>query len=192
MLIVGEALVSEDILEGHFACQLHLCKGECCVQGDAGAPLDEAEIATIEAALPAIKEVLPENSKALLAQAEFWERDSDGEAVISCHPDGACVFAIRENGVTLCGMERAWQQGLTEFKKPISCHLYPIRINNYGEFLVMNNHRWYICKSACIAGHEQQIPLYKFLKEALIRRMGASWYEELEAIAEARAAGSGV
>jgi hypothetical protein len=192
MLIIGEALVSEDILEEHFACQLHLCKGECCVQGDAGAPLDEEEIAVIEAALPAILDVLPENSRALLAQKEFWERDNDGEAVIRCHPDGACVFAIRENGVTLCGMERAWQQGLTEFKKPISCHLYPIRINNYGEFLVMNYHRWYICQSGCRAGQEQQMPLYRFLKEALIRKMGPSWYAELEAVAEARSSGSGV
>jgi hypothetical protein len=192
MLIVGQTLVSEDILEAHFACQLHQCKGECCVQGDVGAPLAEEEIPLIKADLPGMMNVLPENSRDLLSGQEFWERDSDGEAVIRCHPDGACVFAIRENGITLCGMEQAWRQELTAFRKPLSCHLYPIRCHEYGEFTVMNYHRWEICGSACAAGMAQQIPLFRFLKDALIRKMGPAWYEELEAIAAARASGSGI
>jgi hypothetical protein len=192
MIIVGNALLSEDILEAHFACQLQQCKGECCVQGDAGAPLAEEEIPIIEAALPAISSVLSDNSREMLSEGAFWERDNDGEAVIRCHPDGACVFAVRENGLTLCGMERAWQQGLTAFKKPLSCHLYPIRSGNYGEFTVMNYHRWYVCQPACKAGQEQQMPMYRFLKEALIRKMGPAWYDELETVAEAWTSGSAV
>jgi hypothetical protein len=192
MIIVGEALLSEDILEAHFACQLQQCKGDCCVQGDVGAPLEEAEVSMIESELPAMMVVLPERSQAMLKSGPFWERDQDEEAVIRCHPDGTCVFAISEQGITLCGMEQAWRQGLTAFRKPISCHLYPIRSKNYGEFTVMNYHRWDICQSACTAGRTQEIPLFRFLKEALIRKMGPSWYAELEAVAAARASGSGL
>jgi hypothetical protein len=192
MIIVGEALLSEDILEAHFACQLQQCKGDCCVQGDVGAPLEEAEIPIIESELSAMLEVLPERSQELLNSGPFWERDQDEEAVIRCHPDGTCVFAINEQGITLCGMEQAWRQGLTAFRKPLSCHLYPIRSKNYGEFTVMNYHRWDICQSACAAGRTQEIPLFRFLKEALIRKMGPSWYEELEAVAAARTSGSGL
>ena len=187
MIIVGEALLSEDILEAHFACQLQQCKGDCCVQGDVGAPLEEAEISMIESELPAMMEVLPERSQAMLKSGPFWERDQDEEAVIRCHPDGTCMFAISEQGITLCGMEQAWRQGLTAFRKPISCHLYPIiaKPGKHGDYENVNYEpREVMCSPACALGEKLQVPVYQFLKEPIIRKWGEEFWEALDTIAK--------
>jgi len=191
MIIVGTALVSEDIVEAAFACQLNACQGACCVEGDWGAPLEQDELAQIEKNYPSIAAHLTEESRQSIASAGFFEHDDDESPVTRCLPDGACVFAIREDGITLCGIEQAYRRGDSDFMKPISCHLYPIRVAEYGEFTVMNYHRWDICKPACQAGKEQEKPLYRFLENALKRKMGEAWYHELEAMAEAWKAWSG-
>lgn len=183
MIIVGNALVSEEILDRRFICQLDKCHGACCVQGDAGAPLAAEELTLLEAELPAIRPYLSREGLAEIDASGMAETDREGEAVTRCLPGGECVFVVYEGPVAVCGIEKAWQAGATSFRKPVSCHLYPIRAKKYGEYIAMNYHHWDICSPACKAGNEQQVPVYRFLRDALVRKMGPEWYEELEAVA---------
>jgi len=185
MIIVGNALVSEDVLSKKFRCAIDACKGACCVQGDAGAPLELEEIDIIHSELEAIKTHMSEDGMVLLTERGFSETDSyDGEPVTVCGPTGECVFVVKdENGIAGCAIERAYHSGKTWFRKPVSCHLYPIRAKKYGEYTALNYHQWSICSEACAAGEKEQVPVYLFLKEALTRKMGPTWYQELETIA---------
>jgi hypothetical protein len=182
MIIIGKALVSEDILERKFACQLHLCKGACCVQGDAGAPLQLEEIEIIENEFSNIRPFLDPERIEFIRQHGFHSKDVEGETGTACLPGGECVFVVYTNDVAQCGIERAYNAGKTWFKKPLSCHLYPIRSKKYGEYTALNYHNWEICAPACKAGAESKIPVHEFLREALIRKMGPGWYKELEAV----------
>lgn len=184
MLIIGEALVTEDILEKKFVCNLNKCKGQCCVSGDRGAPLVEEEITVIQDNLETIKSFMDSEGLDLLAKDGFSEIDpDDGELVTTCRANGACVFVVFENGITQCAIEKAHKAGKTDYKKPMSCHLYPIRAAKYGDYTILNYDKWDICNPACSFGEELNIPLYYFLKEPLIRKMGPQWYEELEQVA---------
>ena len=183
MLIVGNALVSEDIIENKFACNTRVCHGACCVQGDAGAPLLAAEISIIEQELPKIQPFLSSAGLKNIEDHGFHTTDPDGEAVTTCLPGGECSFLVYEGLTATCGIEKAWKAGKTDFQKPVSCHLYPIRAKQYGEYTALNYHRWSICEPACQRGEQENIPVYAFLKEALIRKMGEAWYEELTAVA---------
>jgi hypothetical protein len=184
MIIVDDALISEDILEKKFVCQLDKCKGACCVQGDAGAPLMHSEIKEIKDRLDQVKPYMMEESINKITKYDFWTRDRDGDLVTECMNDGACVFVnYRTDGTTECSIERAYMDGKIDYKKPVSCHLYPIRANKFGSYIAMNYHHWDICRDACIAGEDLKVPVYQFLKEALTRKMGAKWYEKLEEIA---------
>lgn len=185
MLIIGEALVTEDILEKNFVCNLTKCKGQCCVSGDRGAPLVEEEISVIQNNIEAIKPFMDRDGLDLLSKNGFSEIDpDDGELITTCRDDGACVFVVFENGITQCAIEKAHQAGKTDFKKPMSCHLYPIRAAKYGDYTILNYDKWDICNPACSFGNELNIPLYRFLMEPLIRKMGPQWYEELEQVAK--------
>lgn len=185
MIIVGDTLVSEDILEGKFVCHLEKCKGACCVSGDRGAPLSQEETVILEKELDSIRPFMDDAGCSLLDNRGYFETDpSDGELVTTCRNDGACVFVVFENGVAKCAVEDAHSAGKTDFKKPLSCHLYPIRTARYGTYSVANYHRWDICDPACKLGAELQVPLYEFLKEPLIRFKGETWYSELEDIAK--------
>ncbi|MFM9944196.1 MAG: DUF3109 family protein [Bacteroidia bacterium] len=185
MLIVGNALISEDIFEKNFICHLEKCKGACCVSGDRGAPLDEEEIEILKNNLESIKPLMDGDGLDLLDETGFYETDpADGELVTTCRQNGACVFVVYENGITQCAIEKAYKAGKTDFKKPMSCHLYPIRAAEYGDYTVLNYNQWDICNPACSLGEEQNLPLHKFLKEPLIRKMGAQWYEELEEVSK--------
>jgi hypothetical protein len=183
MIIVGDVLLSEDILEKKFACQLQKCHGACCVQGDAGAPLEPEEIEIIQHELDAIRPFLESTALQSIGQNGFYETDESCEAVTRCLPGGECVFVVYEGKTAVCGIEKAWLAGATAFRKPVSCHLYPIRAKKYGEYMVMNYHNWEICKPACAAGEELKMPVYRFLREALIRKKGEEWYGELEQVA---------
>ncbi len=186
MLIVGNALVSEEVLTRKFRCAIESCKGACCVHGDAGAPLESEEIEIIQQELEAVKPFMSDSGLKLLSERGFSETDSfDGEAVTVCEPSGECVFVVYDsNGVAGCAIEKAYHSGKTWFRKPLSCHLYPIRAKKYGEYTALNYHQWSICSDACVVGEKEQIPVYSFLREALTRKMGPSWYEELEAVAK--------
>lgn len=186
MLIVGNALVSEEVLTRKFRCAIESCKGACCVHGDAGAPLESEEIEIIQQELEVVKPFMSDSGLKLLSERGFSETDSfDGEAVTVCEPTGECVFVVYDSaGIAGCAIEKAYHSGKTWFRKPLSCHLYPIRAKKYGEYTALNYHQWSICSDACAVGEKEQIPVYSFLREALTRKMGPIWYEELEAVAK--------
>ncbi|MBX2901573.1 MAG: DUF3109 family protein [Cyclobacteriaceae bacterium] len=186
MLKVGEVLVSDDIKEVEFVCNLERCKGACCVEGDLGAPLEEDELETMKAIQPAIQSyITPAGRAAIAAQGPFI-LDEDGDYSTPTIGGKECAYALYdEKGVLKCGIEQAYLDGKIDFRKPISCHLYPIRITkNKKGFEAVNYHKWSICSAACALGQSLQVPLYKFLKEPLIRKYGQAWYDELVLVIE--------
>ncbi len=186
MIILEPALISEDLLEKHFICDLSKCKGACCVEGEFGAPLGDDELEIIEAEMPHILPYLNQASQSAIEKKGFFEKDTDGDIVTTCLPSGECNFSYKdENGILSCGIEKAWKEGKTTFRKPISCHLYPIRVSKVGEFDALNYHRWDICKPACKLGDKHKVAIYEFLKEPLIRKFGEAWYVELDKVAQA-------
>ena len=142
MLQIQDVVVSFDVLKEKFLCDLSACHGACCIEGDAGAPL---------------------------------ELDEGKDCVFTCYGDRGCCY---------CAIEKACREGKTDFLKPVSCHLYPIRVKDFGEFKGVNYHRWDVCKAAMLLGQKENLPVYKFLKEPLIRKFGADWYAELETSVE--------
>lgn len=185
MFQIGKTIVSEDIIEKEFVCNLSACKGECCIAGDAGAPLDKDEVAIMEEIYPKVKPFLSkEGIEAIEAQGTSITTDF-GDLETPLIDGGACAYVIFDDKKTaLCGIEAAYLAGEVEWKKPISCHLYPVRIQNYSSFSAVNYHSWSICDDACTLGEELKVPTYKFLKEPLIRKFGNEWYAELEKIAQ--------
>ena len=177
MLIVGNCLVSEDIKNEKFCCDLSKCKGCCCVEGDAGAPLEKKEIKIIEKLLPQIEPYMEPNAVEIVKKEGFWLKDEDGDLCTNIIDNKECVFVKFENGLSLCAIEMAYREGKIDFLKPISCHLYPIRVKDYGEFRALNYHRLDICKDAICK--DESKALYKTLKEPLIRRFSQKWYDEL-------------
>jgi hypothetical protein len=185
MILLENTIVSEDILEKNFICNLAACKGACCIEGDSGAPITQDELEILEAELENIKPYLTAVSLEAIKTQNFWEKDTDGDLVTTCLPTGECNFSLRdEAGILKCGIEQAYRDGKASIQKPLSCHLYPIRISNVGEFEALNYHRWDICKPACKLGEEHQVAVYQFLKEPLTRKFGADWYNELDEIAK--------
>lgn len=185
MFQINKTIVSEDIIEKHFVCNLNVCKGACCIDGEAGAPLEESELAILEKIFPKVKSFLrKEGIKAIEEQGLYTTNESgEYETTLINGADCAYVF-FDENNTSLCAIEEAYNQGEIEFKKPISCHLYPIRIQEYSEFIAVNYHHWYICDDACVLGKELQVPVFQFIKQALIRKFGEDWYNELELVAK--------
>ena len=187
MLAIKNTLVSLDLLERYFVCDLSACKGACCVKGDAGAPLTDEEINLLEDIIDDILPFLDEEGKAAIAQKGVFEIDTDGDKGTSLLENGRCAFAlVDDDGLVSCGIEKAHLNGAIDFKKPISCHLYPVRITAYESYDAVNYNKWDICKPACDCGARLDVPLFKFLKEALIRKYGEQWYEELEMIDQLR------
>lgn len=182
MIIHGKTLISESLFETHFVCNTVACKGACCVQGDAGAPVEADEIEWIKANLVRLEPYLDPEAFRLGSKYGFFSIDFDDKPVTACLPSGECVFLKYENGVAKCGIEKAFYAEGTEFKKPVSCHLYPIRLSKVGEYEALNYHQWDICSPALKFGSEFGTPLFRFLKEPLIRKYGQTWYEELEEI----------
>ena len=184
MFQLGKTIVSENILSNDFACNLSACKGACCVDGDAGAPLDKEETQQLQSIYPKLKSYLrPEGIEAIENQGVFVTTE-DGEFETPLIDGEDCAYVIfDEHQTALCGIEEAYNQGDIDWKKPVSCHLYPVIVKDYSEFSAVNYHKWHICDDACSLGKELQIPIYKFVKEALIRKFGPQWYEELEKIA---------
>lgn len=185
MFQLGKTIVSEEVIENDFVCNLHACKGACCIDGEAGAPLDKEETEILERIYPKVKPFLrPEGIAAIEAQGTFV-RTEDGELETPLIDGADCAYVIFDDqGTALCGIEEAHNKGEIDWKKPVSCHLYPVRVQDYSEFSAVNYHRWEICDDACSLGKELGVPVYKFVKEALIRKFGADWYTELESVAE--------
>jgi len=185
MFQLGKTIISEDIIKKDFVCNLSACKGACCVDGDAGAPLELEETKILEAIYPKVKPFLrKEGIAAIEAQGTFTTNDW-GEHETTLIDGADCAYVIFDKkGTALCGIEEAYNQGAVDWKKPVSCHLYPIRVKDYTEFSAVNYHKWEICDDACTLGKELQVPVYKFVKQALIRKFGEDWYMELEKVAE--------
>lgn len=187
MILVGNAVISDDIKDRFFVCDLEACKGACCVEGDAGAPLTDEETEILEKEYPSIAPFLTKEGKNAIEENGAWVFDQENEkGTTTIEKDGACAYAIRdEKGILKCGIEQAFNEGKTGFRKPISCHLYPIRITRYDQYEALNYDRWHICDPACRLGKSLGVPIYQFLKDALIRKYGVAWYEEfLDRIAE--------
>lgn len=184
MFQLGKTIISESIIEKDFVCNLSACKGACCIDGDAGAPLDSEEIKILKDIYPKVKPFLrKEGIAAIEAQGTHITTEfGDFETPLINGADCAYVIFDKKN-TALCAIEEAYNQGEISWKKPVSCHLYPIRIKDYSEFSAVNYDKWEICDDACVLGKELQVPVYKFVKEALIRKFGEDWYSELEKVA---------
>ena len=181
MLIVKDCIVSDHLADLCFACDLAKCKGACCVEGDSGAPLLESEVAVLEAILPEVEPYMTPEGIAAVREQGVAVRDKEGDLGTPLIDGSACAYiSYGDDGCALCAIEKAYRLSpftshLSPFPKPVSCHLYPIRVEDYGEFTAVNYHRWEVCRAAI--GHGD--PLYIYLKEPLIRRFGSEWYEEL-------------
>ncbi len=185
ILQVGDVLLSPDIITERFCCDLDACHGICCVEGDAGAPVTLDEIAAIEEAVEEVWPQLSASAQAVIDRQGVAYNDPDGDLVTSIVGGKDCVFTCHEKGCCWCVLEKAYREGRTRFCKPVSCALYPIRVKQLGNGTVaLNYHRWQVCRDAVEKGRQLDLPVYRFLKEPLIRRFGAEWYQELEQMVE--------
>ena len=181
MLQIGDALVSLDVVEREFLCNLDACRGACCIEGDAGAPITEEEYGRLKEILPAIIDDLTPAAREVIGRQGVAYIDEEGDLVTSIVNGKDCVFTCYgDNGMCMCAIEKACREGRISFYKPLSCHLYPIRITRYPEFTAVNYHRWKICKAAEVLGRREGLKVYQFLREPLIRCFGEEWYDELE------------
>lgn len=184
ILQVGDVLVSPDIFTEYFCCDIDQCHGICCVEGSDGAPLELDEIGAIEASLDTVWPLLSASAQSVIDQQGVAYADRDGELVTSIVAGRDCVFTCYEGRTCLCALEKVFREGKIKFQKPISCALYPIREKKFGGGIVgLNYNKWSICEGARIKGRQLKLPLYKFLREPLIRRFGTDWYKELLEVA---------
>ncbi len=187
MIIVQDKLVSDDVVEEQFVCNLTACKGACCWEGDSGAPLEKGELPILNEIFEQVKPYLsPAGIAAIEAQGKYVFFEEAKEWGTTLVDNGPCAYMTLEGGVAQCGIERAWRDGKVDFRKPISCQLYPIRVekNEIAGFEALNYDRWEICSAACEKGKKEQVPVYVFLKEAIIRKYGEDFYEELDGAAQ--------
>jgi hypothetical protein len=190
MIQIYDTIISLDVLEEEFLCDLSACKGICCVEGDVGAPVEEEEVAMLEEVLPVIWDDLSPKAKEVINKQGVVYIDRDGEYVTSIVQDEDCVFTCYdENGYCKCAIEKAFREGKTRFYKPISCHLYPIRVARYEGFRAVNYHRWSVCQAAVALGKKNGVKVYRFLKEPLIRKFGEEWYKQLCVVANELSSG---
>ncbi len=182
MILIDDVLISDELIEEEFVCDLHACKGVCCVQGEAGAPLLEEEKAILADSYPRVRKYLTKEGRELIESDGLFILDDDGKAATPLiGKGGPCVYYfIDKQGISKCGIEQAHIDGRIDFQKPVSCHLYPIRISGDNHLSLVNYDRWDICSPACALGSKLKVPVYKFLKSAIIRRFGADFYLTLE------------
>jgi hypothetical protein len=188
MIAINNTLVSEDLLEKKFVCDLNACKGECCVAGDSGAPLEKEELPLLESILDAVKPYMVKKGIKAIQKNGAYVVDGDGDYTTTLVSEGAeCAFVFfDENKIAKCAIEQAYREGKITWQKPISCHLYPVRITAYKNYEAVNYHNWSVCKPACECGKKLDVPVYKFLKEPLIRKYGKAWFKQLEQSAALR------
>jgi len=180
MIVIDHTIISDDLYLVKFVCHLPRCLGSCCVGGDAGAPLEEEEISMLEDHLDSVLPFMTEGGIRTIRDQGVFDYDIHGQFVTPLINDGECAFTNFDNGIAFCSIERAHEKGQVPFKKPVSCHLYPVRISRYNEFLAVNYHKWSICKPALKRGKKEGVPIYRFLRKALIRKFGEEWYRKLE------------
>lgn len=185
MIVLQNTVISDDLKDKFFVCNLDKCKGACCVEGDLGAPLEEEELQILADNYEIIKPYLSEAGRQAIAEQGLYIKDWEDDFSTTTIGNRECAYAIYDDNLTLkCGIEQAYLDGKISWKKPISCHLYPIRITRYDGFEALNYDKWQICNPACGFGAELGVRVYQFLKEPLIRKYGADWYQELEELVE--------
>lgn len=186
MIAIDNILLSDDIIEAQFVCDLERCKGGCCVDGDCGAPITEDEAQIIKDILPVVKKYLPKEHLSEIEKQGTHVWDDEHGLVTPTINGGICVYAMTDDaGIVKCGIEAAYREGLVDFKKPISCHLFPIRIDHSAEYELVNYEpRKSLCRPACKLGKKLQVPVYQFLKEPIIRKYGEEFFEALDAVAQ--------
>jgi len=180
MIYLDNIIISDDVRDSRFCCDLVQCKGSCCVEGDAGAPLEEEEISLIEDYLESILPFMLPAGKDIVLEHGVFDYDAEGKYVTPLVHDRECAFVYFEDGIARCAVEKAFQEKVIPFPKPVSCHLYPIRVKKLASGdEALNYHKWSICKKAVEKGYKEKLPLYRFLDQALIRKYGRSWYNRL-------------
>ena len=179
MIVIGNTVVSDDIADKFFVCELSKCKGACCVEGDLGAPLEVDELLMLEQVYDKVKPYMSKEGVKAVEEQGLYIKDWEGDFSTTTIGDRECAYAIWESGILKCAIEQAYYDKKIDFKKPISCHLYPIRVTVYEQYDALNYDRWHICSDACQHGKELGVPLYKFLKDPLTRKYGEEWYTEL-------------
>ncbi len=185
MIEIGRTIISRDIFEQRFVCDLLKCKGACCVEGDSGAPLTPEEAETIEKDYIHFEPYLPEEHRAEIKKQGFSVIDDDKDLVTPLVNKRQCAYSFYdEKGILKCSIEKAFNEGKTSFRKPLSCHLFPIRITEYRRFDALNYEELDICKPGRECGKSMKMPLFRYLKGPLIRKYGEEWYREVELAAE--------
>ena len=184
MLIeIHDKIISTQIFDRKFVCDLNACKGACCIKGDAGAPLDEEEANILEENIEKIKPFMRKEGIEEVNKTGVFYIDQENDMATTLVNEQECAFVFfDEKGITKCAIEKAQSEGAIDFKKPLSCHLYPIRVKKFNNFTALNYNHWDICEPACSCGDKFNVPVYKFLREPLIRAFGDSFYEELEIV----------
>jgi hypothetical protein len=185
-VLIGDVIVSGELLDEVFTCDIAACKGACCVQGDAGAPLEKDELALLTRSFEAVKPLLPEKALKVIEEEGLYLEEGEGRYTTPLvNGDQECVYTVfAEDGIAQCGIELAWRAGKTDFRKPVSCHLYPVRINKGSKFEALNYDRWSICSAACALRQKTGLRVFEFVKEALIRKYGEDFYIALEGAAK--------
>lgn len=188
MILIDDILISDDVVEKQFVCNLNACKGACCIEGDSGAPVEEDEVELLEKSLDKVLPYLTDEGRKAIEEQGVYIVEEDDEYTGLATPlinGGACAYiAYRQDGTVTCAIEEAYNDGKIDFRKPISCHLYPIRIKNYDTVTGVNFDEWDICDDACSLGKSLKVPVYVFVKDALIRKFGPEFYEVLEQAAK--------
>ena len=181
MIIIDDILISNEIVQQHFVCDLNACKGACCVEGESGAPLEYDELEKLEKNYMQVKEFITSEGRDAIEKKGLYTKDRKGNYKTPLMEDGGCAYIRYEKGIAKCGIQKAYDDGKISFQKPISCHLYPIRITNSRmQKEHVNYEEWEICNPACKMGESLKMPLYKFVKDALVRRFGKDFYDALE------------
>ncbi len=183
MIVIDDKTISDDVVEEQFVCDLNACKGACCIAGDFGAPLDKSELQILDDIYDKVKPYLTEEGIATIEKdgKYVYVKENKEWCTTLMNKSEGCSWLVRDkNSVVGCGIEKAYNDGVINWKKPISCHLYPIRITKYKQYDAVNYERWHVCKAACKNGKALKVPVYKFLKEALIRKYGEEFYKALE------------
>ena len=184
MIQIDDKIVSQDLFEVLFVCDYDTCKGECCVEGDSGAPLEAGEAEELRRCLPEVRHLLSPAALEVIEAQGVSYFDEDGDEVTSIVRGRDCVFTTYdEQGRCACALEKVYNEGKTTFIKPISCQLYPVRLTKYPSFTAVNYHKWSICKCALKLGRKLQVPVYKFLRAPLVRAFGEEFYTQLEEVA---------
>jgi hypothetical protein len=179
VIVIDNTLISDNLFQVRFCCDPSRCYGDCCVEGDAGAPLEPGEPSLLEANYPEFRIFMRQEGIEKVEKDGFYEFDLAGNPGTPLVNGKECAFVVFEGDVARCAVECAYDEGLIPFRKPLSCHLYPVRVRKYPSSEAVNYHQWHICHPALVSGSEKGLPLYVFLKDALIRKFGEDWYKQL-------------